>query len=459
VTWLVPVGLLVLVALGSIGLAIWRGPIFLALTVICLALAGVVAYVGISGEEDPTASDPHPDADFRIVALGDSYMSGEGAPAFLAGTDRPGTNECRRASTAHAFLAAVRLEAGLTFLACSGADTEDVMRSGQYDEGSQIKALEAVEDPGVVIISIGGNDASFSEIGFGCAFPTEPDCRRSADGWIRELDRKVFPALESTYRAVRTAARGAPVFALTYPNPLGPRYCRDLIWMSRPEFAFLRDVFIPRLNTIVATAAARAGVRVIALDNALVDYRICDVPLSRAGVNFVTLSRTGGTPLDLDTVDSLIHGTFHPNKTGHERLAAVVIPALLAAREGSLEPLPPASQPGLPPPPFVPEELGPPAGPSPFPSDTDCDGTEIATVTPVSMPAATTSLPLTGAKPRSRVCYRGYRDVWRSLNADAAGAVNVPVDLRFEGLGSINEIVVERPNDVWEKLVVSRLGA
>jgi hypothetical protein len=456
VTWLVPVAVLVLVALAGIGLAIWRSPLFLIVTFLGFALAGVVAYIGISGEEDPTPSDPHPDADFRIVALGDSYMSGEGAPAFIAGTDRPGINECRRASTAHVFRAAVTLEAGLTFLACSGAETEDVLRSGQYGEPPQVKALEAVEEPGAVIIGIGGNDAGFFDIGFGCAVPTEPDCRRSADGWIRDLDRKVLPALEATYGAVRKAARGAPVFALTYPNPIGPRWCGD-VWISRPELAFIRDVFIPRLNTIVNTAAARAGVRVIAVEHALDGYRICEKPLSQAAVNFVTLSRTRGTPLDIGTVSSLFHGTFHPNRTGHRLIADVVTPDLLAAREGLLEPLP-SADPDLPPEPFVPDELRPPAGPLPFPADTDCNGRELAAVSPFSVPATTTTFPLTGLKPRSRVCFHSYRDAWDSTRADAAGAVSVPVDLRFEGIGSINEILVQRPEGAWDKVVVSRLS-
>ena len=58
------------------------------------------------------------------------------------------------------------------------------------------------------------------------------------------------------------------VFVVTYPNPLAPRWCGD-VWLSRAEMEFIRDVFIPRLETIVKAAARSTGVRVIRVGRAL----------------------------------------------------------------------------------------------------------------------------------------------------------------------------------------------
>jgi hypothetical protein len=454
-----------------------RGCLVALAALLVVAIAGGALLIVLSGEDpDPRGPDPNPSSSFKIVALGDSYISGEGAARFFAGTDRPGSNECRRAATAHPYLVAEALEASLTFVACSGARTAHVTGvdgtgapvRAQYPDSPeevfggrpQVEVLAAVSEPNVVVVSIGGNDAGFLEIGAGCATPAFPDCRRSAEGWIRRLDREVFGNLVRAYGAVRRAAPQAEVFALTYPNPLGPKWCGD-IWLNRPEMSFVRDVFIPRLNTIIRTAASTVPIRVIDVSQSLDGSRFCELPLSRAAVNFVSVGRTRGTPLRLTPkgLAGLAHGTFHPNRLGHELMYAAVLPPLRAARDGGLEPLGPGLPPDLPPPPFVPDELGSPAGPDPFPEGTACSGRQIEMVIPISLPEETTTVPLTGVKRGSVVCFREYRAEWRSRRADATGRVEVPVSLRFPGIGSINEVLAEWSNGGWRKLVVSRLGS
>jgi lysophospholipase L1-like esterase len=471
--WLVAAGLGSAAAVALIAAASRRNLLYLIIGLACGGAAIVVAFAAVSRDPDTLQPDPNPSASFRIVALGDSYISGEGAARFLAKTDNPGSNECRRASTAYPYLVANALKASLIFVACSGATTghlTGVDASGkpvrpQYPNSPhdvfggrpQIEVLAATEDPDAVLVSIGGNDAGFKEIALGCALPTSPDCRSSADRWIRRLDREVFPALVGTYRAVRRAASEAEVFALTYPNPLGHKWCSD-IWLNSAEFDFLRGVFIPRLNTIIRAAASAVPVRVIDLARSLDGYRICEKPLPQAALNFVSVGRTRGSPLVLSPsgLRGLARGSFHPNPLGHKQMSKKVKRRLRAARDGRLEPLGRGSPPDLPPPPFVPGEVGPPAAPHPFPKGTDCSGRNIAIVSPVSVPEGTDAVSLAGVKPRSLVCYRDYRGEWRSTSADASGRVRVPVSLRFPGIGSINEILVQRPSDDWRKLVVSR---
>jgi hypothetical protein len=62
-----------------------------------------------------------------LVAIGDSYMSGEGASIYYNGTDEGGGNQCRRGPTAWAALASENGFDALEFLACSGARTGNVL--------------------------------------------------------------------------------------------------------------------------------------------------------------------------------------------------------------------------------------------------------------------------------------------------------------------------------------------
>jgi lysophospholipase L1-like esterase len=435
--------------------------------VVCViaALGVLTAHVSHSPETRPL--DPNPSSSFRIVALGDSYISGEGAEHFYAGTDEFGVNQCHRAATAYPYLAAEALEASLTFVACSGARAENVTSQGQFPNSDserngygakpQIDVLEEVEDPDVVLISIGGNDAGFAEIGKGCVGPA--DCLRSASFWIHRLDSVVYPALRDTFVAVREAAPGATVFAMTYPNPIGPANCHDIL-LSEPEMAFVRDVFVGRLDEVVTFAARAAGVHVIDLAGSLAGHRICEQPLGRAAVNFVNVGITRGTTLhlSLEGLLSLGHGTFHPNRLGHELLAKTVIPELEALRDGRLKPLAPGPPPGASPPPFVPEEIGFPLGPSPFPPGTRCPGREITAVSLISAEPRVSTFSLAGLRPGSIVCYRTYRAAWKAASADSAGTARVPVDVSLPGVGSINEILAQQADGGWKKVVVSRLG-
>jgi len=207
-----------------------------------VVLAGFVLY--ISRPPGPSYADPNPASTFKIAALGDSYISGEGAREFFAGTDDPGRNSCRRAPTAYPYLAAVELGASLEFFACSGATTEDVLKRGQQPLRNpaipggeeQIENLRPVAaETDVVLISIGGNDAGFGAIGQGCTIGG--DCRRNADYWLTTLDEVVYPALTMTFRTVQEVAPEAEVFVMTYPDPLGPRHCPALP-LSFAEQAF-----------------------------------------------------------------------------------------------------------------------------------------------------------------------------------------------------------------------------
>lgn len=434
-----------------------------------LAAALALAQNHVTRSPDLAPLDPNPSSDFQIVALGDSYISGEGAEHYFEGTDEPDPthrNLCHRASAAYPYILAEELGASLHFIACSGAKTADVTAHAQYPlskEGvvgdePQLALLEGA-DPDMVLISIGGNDAGFAEIGIDCALPGLPDCRRAASFWLHRLDADVYPRLVRTFRAVRRAAEGAPVFAFTYPNPLGPRFCNDLVGLSRAEMAFVREVFAPRLNRIVKSAAALARVRVIDFEKAVDGHRFCEKPLGQTAVNFVELEHTRGAPIQLGSLGDIAKGSLHPNRLGHELLARKALSELRAAKEGKLEALPALPGPDERPPPFdVEEAADAPTGLSALPPDIPCVGGRITLVSRVSAEPDLESVALSEVQPGSTVCYRTYRDEWHSTGADGKGNAIVPVDVTNPGVGSINEILAEQQG-AWKKVVVSRLGA
>jgi hypothetical protein len=445
----------------------WKHAIPAIAGVSCGVAAIVLAAVALGAPPETRQVDPHPDAAFRIVALGDSYISGEGAARYFPGTDvRP--NRCHRAATAYPYLVADKLQASLTFVACSGARTYHVLGpAGQYQHSDhgvigaqpQLTELQAATQIGAVLLSIGGNDAGFTEIGVACITPLSPECQQSAPFWMSRLEHLVLPALINTFNHTREAARGAPVFAMTYPNPIGPHACPD-IEMTPGELSFLRERFIPRLNHDIKLAANLAQIRVIDLENAFAGRRICERRLAEAAVNFIALGRTRGTTLDLsfEALGGLIHGTFHPNEMGHEMLAHVVAPRIAAARDGRLPPLPPSAPTAKEPSPTRPSESGPTVGPQPFPALTQCRGREISVTTPTRVSSSERFATLRDLRPASTVCFHAYRAQWRSTQAGPGGTATVPIATSRPGLASVNEIIAQAPTGAWKKVVPSRLG-
>jgi GDSL-like Lipase/Acylhydrolase family len=104
---------------------------------------------------------PAPD----YVALGDSYSAGEGLSPYLSGTDTGDPlDRCHRSSDAYGPLLDDALGlADFTFVACSGAVTQDFLASNHAFsvEDAQVRALK--DSTGLVTFTVGGNDAGFAE--------------------------------------------------------------------------------------------------------------------------------------------------------------------------------------------------------------------------------------------------------------------------------------------------------
>jgi lysophospholipase L1-like esterase len=291
-----------------------------AVTALVLVLGGM----GIEQARDALAESdtPPPPVEapgpIRFVALGDSYISGEGAEVFYEGTNEP-ENRCRRAPTSYPYLIGRFIGVTPVSAACSGARTYNVIKKPQYPQSPasvlggkpQIEVLRSTEEVDVVLLSVGGNDAGFAEIGQRCGHPLKGSCVKKEPEWIERLET-VGDRLVKVYKAVRAAAPEAAVFVVNYPVPFGEEYCRAVPTIDRGEYEFLTQRFIPALNSTIERAAAATGVEVIDISQAFAKWRLCEVDPKDAAINILALSRTGG------------RGSFHPTPLGHTLIARTV---------------------------------------------------------------------------------------------------------------------------------------
>ena len=142
-------------------------------------------------------------AQSQYVALGDSYSSGVGTRVFYEEA-----GECDRSPDAYGPKIAAAEGYSLNFEACSGAKTAEVNEK-------QLGKLSSTTS--LVTITIGGNDAGFSNVIINCAlyYFTCGEAIGEADEFIKN---KLPGLLETTYKDIRAKATTAKVVVLGYPK-------------------------------------------------------------------------------------------------------------------------------------------------------------------------------------------------------------------------------------------------
>jgi hypothetical protein len=139
----------------------------------------------------------------QYVALGDSYSSGVGTRVFYKES-----GSCYRSPEAYGPKIAAARGYALSFQACSGAKTTDV-NNNQLGTLSKSTALAT--------ITIGGNDAGFSEVLISCALYYF-SCQGSIEAADSFIEHKLPALLDTTYNDIRSRATAAHVVVLGYPH-------------------------------------------------------------------------------------------------------------------------------------------------------------------------------------------------------------------------------------------------
>lgn len=139
----------------------------------------------------------------NYVALGDSYSSGVGAGSYGS------SGGCKRSANAYPQLWANK-HAGttFTFVACSGARTGDALN--QADSITSAATM--------VTISIGGNDAGFTDVITKCTLGSDQDCVNRVNT-AKSYATNTLPALlDGVYNKIKSKAPNARLIVLGYPR-------------------------------------------------------------------------------------------------------------------------------------------------------------------------------------------------------------------------------------------------
>jgi len=222
----------------------------------------------------------------RYVALGDSFSSGVGTGSYTL------SSSCKRSTLAYPYLVSQqRPNTALTFVACSGATTNDLM-------ASQIQSV--TPDTSIVTVSIGGNDIGFSSLISQC---TLGECSAALDATRNSFAATLSPRLDTVYAAIRNQAPNATVVVLGYPREFNSSSCFGNLGISATERTKANQL-ADALDGVIAARAADLRYRFV-YQSALAPFSTHAVCSSSPWLNGLNL---------LNTTES-----YHPNRNGQSQ--------------------------------------------------------------------------------------------------------------------------------------------
>jgi lysophospholipase L1-like esterase len=314
-----------------------------------------------------------------IVAMGDSFISGEGgrwsgngSEALVArsGTDRAAydcgalgceydpariygaseADDCHRSDVAPIESAPIAVDAKVN-LACSGAKARDLWPGdeggtshfGELPEADQLAAVAARDQVRMIVVTVGANDVGFGELVAECALDwarspeDEPStCHRDAEAQIRDAlpraTRGVTKALSGVRRVMRDDGYGRSGYrlvAMGYASPFP-----EGRWFRYPEAGWSRlteggcpvwnadadwaaDRATVDLGEALRGAATATGAEYLDLTRAFDGHQLCDRRSQRVGVG-------GPSPLTaewfrrLSFLQGSTRESLHPNAYGQK---------------------------------------------------------------------------------------------------------------------------------------------
>lgn len=254
------------------------------------ALLILAAVVGTLAPGAAAAAAPAAD----YVALGDSYASGTGTRTY-----DPASGDCLRSPAAYPELWVDAHDvATFVFDACSGATTADLL-------ATQLTNLSVETD--LVTVSIGGNDAGFSQVIGECQVGGPQQCDAAIERAETFIVEELPARLDDVYTAIRERAINSRLVVMGYPQrfELGP--CANSIdAVHRERLNGVAD----QLAAVTADRAAAASADFVDVRAAFAGHRVCAADEWINGPSFP------------------IRESYHPDIDGH---ADAYLPALVAA--------------------------------------------------------------------------------------------------------------------------------
>jgi lysophospholipase L1-like esterase len=170
------------------------------------------------------------------VALGDSYSAGNGANSTNL------DSSCNRNTYSYPYLLSQQKGLALTFVACAGAVTSDVINAQSNSLSTSTR---------LVTMTIGGNDIGFTSLILAC---TTLGCASQISSSQNQINTQLPAKLNSTYAAIRAKAPNARVVILGYGRPFASpaRTCLGATGVSSDEETRLTTL-VDSLNTTIKT--------------------------------------------------------------------------------------------------------------------------------------------------------------------------------------------------------------
>ncbi|HYV15917.1 MAG TPA: SGNH/GDSL hydrolase family protein [Conexibacter sp.] len=219
----------------------------------------------------------------QYVALGDSYSSGVGTRTYFEPS-------CKRSLSAYPeLIARERPSTSLVFAACSGAKTGDVL-------SRQVSSLAT--STAIATITIGGNDAGFSEVITQCALPWPFSCNSNISN-AQSYIRNTLPGqLNNVYASIRSHAPSARVIVLGYPRLFMGVDCNAGTFFSEDEMRRLNET-ADLMRNVERERAVAAGDTFVDAIPAFTGHAVCS------------------SSEWLNGLSNPVEESYHPNTNGH----------------------------------------------------------------------------------------------------------------------------------------------
>ncbi|GGV05166.1 hypothetical protein GCM10010275_50810 [Streptomyces litmocidini] len=338
------------------------------------ALLALCTAAGLASLTAPAAHASPGSGPTAVVAMGDSYISGE-AGRWLGnsltnsgsrnGTDRAWTGStydpskvygataggCHRSDVSEV-RSAGPVASSLINLACSGATTANVFRAsqggqafkGEAPQADQLAAVAAANDVKLIALSIGGNDLGFGDIISTCASDYIVWYSYCHDDQQAAVDAKIDGAMAAVgrsvdeIRAVMSAAGYAAgdyrIVLQSYPSPI-PRAAENRytesgwsrtntggcpFWDADSDWA--RDSLVPQIANRLKGVATAKGVQFLDLRDMLQGREVCAKASKQVTSTVPPSAATSEWArwIDSQSTQGLVQESMHPNAYGQQAL-------------------------------------------------------------------------------------------------------------------------------------------